>query len=95
MNLEELHQYLGELITAGTDPKLPILLPGENSAHPQELTDAMIVNGPYHADPAPLAVALREMSGVGLLLSGLSFDIDTLKDSHGPTLPMVDPPQVG
>jgi hypothetical protein len=93
MNLEQLHQYLGELIEAGTERRLPVLLPGaHDEGQPQELTEAMLINGLYHADPAPLMVAIHQRTGPGLLLSGLSFDMDTLKESHTPTWPLVEPP---
>lgn len=93
MNLEQLHQYLGELIEAGTERKLPVLLPGANAEEqPQELTNAMLINGSYHADPAPLMVGFHQRTGAGLLLSGLTFDMDTLNNSHVSAWPPVEPP---
>ncbi|MEX6780419.1 hypothetical protein [Pseudomonas aeruginosa] len=94
MNLGQLHQYLGKLMAAGADPKLPVILPGQdNEDQPKELTDAMLIDGPYHADPAPKMVAFVSRSGAGLLLSGKGFDIDTLRESHNPTWPPAEPPE--
>lgn len=93
MNLEQLHKYLGELIEAGTERKLPVLLPGaHDEEQPQELTEAMLINGLYYADPSPLMVGFHQRTGAGLLLSGLTFDMDTLKDSHAPAWPPVESP---
>jgi hypothetical protein len=93
MNLGQLHQYLGELMAAGADPKLPVILPWEYEGEPQELTDAMMVTGPYKADPAPKMVAYTARSGAALLLSGIGFDIESLRESHNPMWPPVDAPE--
>ena len=96
MNIGQLHQYLGELIAAGVDTKLPAILPGvSNEDSPQELTGAMLINGPYHGDPAPKLGMSRSRSGAGLLLSGQCFDIDDLRESHNPEWPPVDVPTRG
>ncbi|UTH34287.1 hypothetical protein [Ectopseudomonas hydrolytica] len=93
MNLGQLHQYLGELIAAGADPKLPIILPGQYEDQPQELIEALLVAGPYHADPAPKMVAYAERSGAALLMVGQGFDVDSVRDSHNPTWPPVEAPE--
>lgn len=74
MNLGQLHQYLGELIEAGTDRSLPVVVPGlKSEALPQELSEAMAIEGAYEADPAPLAKGYTEHAGAVLLLHGVSF----------------------
>lgn len=93
MNLGLLHQYLGDLIAAGTDPKLPVVLPGQREDQLDELTDAMLVNGPLRADPAPKMVAFVSRSEAALLLYGLGFDLDTIRDSHNPVWPQIDAPE--
>ena len=93
MNLVQLHQYLGELIEAGTDRKLTMLMPGNHpESAPYELTSAMLVNGRYYADPLPLASGAKLKSGAGILLYGLQFDLDQLKESHAPEWPLIDTP---
>jgi hypothetical protein len=94
MNLGQLHQYLGELIEAGTDRRLPVVVPGsQTEALPQELSEAMAIEGAYEADPAPLAKGYTEHAGAVLLLHGVSFDMDTLKATHRSEWPLVDAPQ--
>lgn len=94
MNLLKLHHYLGKLLEAGTDGTLPVLVPGNDpDSQPQELTSAMLINGIYRADPAPKMSAFRQAEGAGLLLSGISFDVWSLEQSHNPHWPPVEPPQ--
>lgn len=94
MNLGQLYQYLGELIEAGTDRRLPVLLPGLHAeALPQELSEAMIVDGAYEADPAPLAKGYTEHVGTALMLHGVNFDMDSLKPTHRAEWPLVVAPQ--
>lgn len=94
MNLGQLHQFLGELIEAGTDSRLPVVLPGLYAeALPQELSEAMVIAGAYEADPAPLAIGYTEHAGTALLLHGVGFDMDTLQSSHRSEWPLVDAPQ--
>jgi len=93
MNLEQLHTYLGELIEAGTPGNLPVVIPGqEDGRGPQEVSDAMLINGAYDADPAPLALGHFQRMEACLLLSGPAFDLDSLKASHDPQWPPVDTP---
>ena len=94
MNLGQLHQFIGEMIEAGTDRRLPVVLPGLHAgALPQELSEAMIIDGAYEADPAPLAKGYTEHSGTALMLHGIGFDMDTLKPTHRSEWPLVDAPQ--
>lgn len=93
MNLGQLHQYLGDMLAAGTDPSLPVIMPGDGEeAMPIELIDAKLVSGSYHGDPAPKMSAFVERSEACLLLVGLGFDIDTLEESHSPQWTRVDVP---
>ena len=83
MNLGQLHQFLGELIEAGTDCRLPVVLPGLHpETLPQELSEAMLIDGSYEADPAPLAKGYTEHAGAALMLHGVGFDMDILKPTH-------------
>ncbi|NVL48670.1 hypothetical protein F2S72_01510 [Pseudomonas syringae pv. actinidiae] len=94
MNIGQLHKYLGELIEAGTDKKLPVVLPGDHIEDlPRELKDATMIAGEYYSDPAPLMVGACRSSGNCVLLSGMAFDFDTLKDTHTLDWPRIDPPQ--
>lgn len=94
MNLEQLHQYLGDLIEAGTDRKLPVVLPGQSpDDRPQELSESMIIDGVYQVDPAPLARGYTEDEGRALLLYGVGFDLDVLNETHRTEWPLVDAPQ--
>lgn len=94
MNLGQLHQFLGELIEAGTDRRLPVLLPGLNEEGlPQELSEAMTIHGEYEADPAPLLKGYDVRVGTALMLHGVGFDMDTLKATHRSEWPLVDAPQ--
>ncbi|MDN4500139.1 hypothetical protein QYE73_22890 [Pseudomonas mosselii] len=93
MDLGKLHQYLGELLEVGTDPRMPIVLPGQHrEALPEELSDAMLIDGPYQADPAPLAKGYTELQGACLLLHGVGFDLDNLSDTHSSDWPIVEAP---
>lgn len=93
MNLEQLHRYLGQLLEAGTPGLLPVVFSGQQDVNfPQEVSDAMLISGTYDADSAPLALGHFQRSEPCLLLSGPAFDLDTLKASHDPKWPPVDPP---
>lgn len=93
MDLGKLHQYLGELLEVGTDPRMPIVLPGQHrEALPEELSGAMLIEGLYQADPAPLAKGYTELQGACLLLHGVGFDLDNLSGSHSSDWPIVEAP---
>lgn len=93
MDLRTLHQYLGELLEAGTNPCTPIVLPGQHrEALPEELSDAMLIEGLYQADPAPLAKGYTELQGACLLLHGVGFDLDNLSGTHSCDWPIVEVP---
>lgn len=94
MNLGQLHQYLGDLIESGTNRKLTVVLPGRSPEdRPQELSESMIVVGLYQVDPAPLARGYTEEVGRALMLYGVGFDLDALKETHRTEWPLVDAPQ--
>lgn len=93
MDLAQLHAYLGELIEAGTPKNLPIVIPGIGGANlPNEISEAMIIHGEYDADPAPLAPGQYHRTEQCLLLHGTHFDLDTIKETHSPQWPLVEPP---
>lgn len=93
MNIGQLHQYLGDMLAAGTEPSLPVIMPGDRvEGMLIELTDARLVSGSYLGDPSPKMSAFVERSEACLLLVGLGFDIDTLEESHSPQWTPVDVP---
>lgn len=93
MNIGQLHQYLGDMLAAGTEPSLPVIMPGDREEGvPIELTDARLVSGSYQGDPSPKMSAFADRSGACLLLIGLGFDIDSLEESHSPQWTPVDAP---
>lgn len=95
MNLEQLHKYLGDLIEAGTDPKLPVVLPGLNPEdRPQELSESIIIEGLYQANPTPFARANTEAAGRGLMLHGTALDLDVLRETYRTEWPLVDAPLI-
>lgn len=73
MNLETLHQYLGQLLSAGVDPKTPTtaIVEGE----PKEISDAYLVNGMYYYDPSPYMIGFARRDGTVLALLPINEDI--------------------
>ena len=93
MDLAQLHAYLGELIEAGTPKNLPVVIPGMGDAIlPNEVSEAMLIDGEYDADPAPLAPGQYRRTEPCLLLHGTHFDLDLIKGTHSPQWPFVEPP---
>jgi len=95
LDIGQLHQFLGELIKAGIDPRLPAVLPGKSPDDdlPQELCMAMIIEGRFQVDPAPLAKGYTEDEGRALMLSGVGYDTGVLEETHRTEWPPVDAPQ--
>ena len=87
MNLETLHQYLGQLLSAGMDPKTPTtaIVEGE----PKEISDAYLVHGMYYYDPHPKMPANVRRNGTVLALLPINEDIsDALNEGRLKELPL-------
>ena len=93
MDLQQLYNYLGDLIEAGTAKTLPVVIPGRDAdSLPVEVSEAMLIEGKYDADPAPLAPGQYHRTEACLLLAGGDFDLGELSESHKPKWPPVDTP---
>lgn len=81
MRLNQLYQYLGELITAGLDPETVVCIHGDVDMEVMEVCDVDLLTGPYRADPAPKMPAFLPRNGTVLLLK-TCLDYDSLSESH-------------
>ncbi|HBO5516266.1 TPA: hypothetical protein L4559_005195 [Pseudomonas aeruginosa] len=80
MTIEQLHQYLGELMATGTSGKLPVIFPGADL--PVEVCEAISVDGLFEADPFPLTRGIYQLSETAVMLVGRAFDIRQLDSSR-------------
>lgn len=93
MNIGQLYAYLGELIDNGTSKNLPVVVPGiDGATNPNEVSEVVLIDGVYDADPAPLAPGQLLRSEQCLLLYGTHFDIDTIQSTHDPQWPYIETP---
>jgi hypothetical protein len=84
MRLNQLYQYLGELIAAGQDPETVVCIhhfDGDLNMELSEIDDADLLTGPYRADPAPKLPAYLTREGTVLLLKAGS-DYSGLSETH-------------
>lgn len=95
MRLNQLHQYLGELIAAGQDPETIVCIHHYDTDVNMELSevhDADLLTGPYRADPAPKMPAFLNREGTVLLLKA-GVDYSSLDGTHKFTALPVDAPE--
>lgn len=92
MNLETLHQYLGQLLSAGVDPKTPVTC--MTDGWPCELTDAAMLEGKYSGDPSPKMSAFSPCEGTTFVLIPITEDVSDLlnNNSHQAHALPVEPP---
>lgn len=72
MNLRELHEYSGKLLTAGVSGELPIVALVQSELC--EISDAAMLAGEYKGDPSPKMIAFSRMEGQMLALIPISED---------------------
>lgn len=88
MNLQELHSYLGELLSAGVSPDIKVAALVDNWPH--ELREGAVMEGSYLGDPAPKMSAFTYAIGEFLLLEPMCQDLGDLV--NGGTHRRVPPP---
>lgn len=79
MNLQELHEWTGQLIAAGVDKTMPIT--SLVNGHPCEVSDAVLANGNFKGDPTPQMIAYKFKTGNILILVPISEDQSELFNS--------------
>ena len=82
MRLQQLHQYLGELLAAGTNPETIVCVAAEDSQELFEISQCDLVTGTYREDPAPKMPAPLVREGAVLLLKGVGVDYSALDSTH-------------
>lgn len=95
MRIEQLRDYLTELIAAGVDPNMPVCI--HEDEHPvtcvTEVDDAAILFGPFREDPSPKACGFLRTRGKFLLLkSAGNLDYEPLFDQESTPYTPVDVP---
>lgn len=80
MNLKQLHTYLGQLLDAGVDPSMSVVV--LTNEWPGELDNVRIMEGGFDGDPPPQLVPLRS-EGTMLLLTTVREDVGDLLSGTG------------
>jgi hypothetical protein len=73
MRLNQLHEYLGQLLSAGVDPHTVVCIPTDGEFG--ELSRAERVTGPFREDPAPLLPGPLQSRGTVLVLTSVLDDL--------------------
>lgn len=76
MDIEQLHSFLGKLLDAGVDRKLPVV--SIVDGWPNEIRDCEKLIGPYHGDPSPKMSAFAIRGGAMLALIPQCEDVAEL-----------------
>jgi len=88
MRLQQMHQYLGELLEKGLDPNTIITIhdntvnmDGDDSMDLYEVTGSELISGPYMEDPSPKMCGFYFRKGTVLLLTSC-IDYQPLYNEH-------------
>jgi hypothetical protein len=82
VNLNDMHDYLGQLLAAGVDPKLPMtsLVDGM----PCEVSDFVVATGTFLSDPAPKLTPGSPARGVVIVAIPMGEYGDHLREPNYP-----------